>query len=171
MICLNCKKETSNPKFCSRSCSATYSNKNNPKRKPKIQVCSKCGSELKTTRYKGQGRLSHRSLCGSCLELKYDWSKVSKKSVNSIRNYQINSRIRGLARTIYLKSGLPKSCFVCGYDKHFEVCHIKAISSFSEETTISEINSLENLVALCPNHHWELDNRKHVALSNCATGT
>ena len=30
-LCLNCGKETTNPKFCSRSCSATFNNKKREK--------------------------------------------------------------------------------------------------------------------------------------------
>lgn len=30
--------------------------------------------------------------------------------------------------------------------------------SFSMDSLISEINSLENLIYLCPNCHWEFDN-------------
>lgn len=45
-----------------------------------------------------------------------------------------------------------------GYDKHIEIAHIKAVSDFSDDSLISEINDKNNLVALCPNHHWEFDN-------------
>ncbi len=51
-----------------------------------------------------------------------------------------------------------KCCRECGYDKHFEVCHIKAISDFDPQTLITEVNKPENLVPLCPNCHWEFDN-------------
>ena len=70
--------------------------------------------------------------------------------------YQVNARVRGIARKLYCRSGLPKRCRACGYDKHFEVAHIRAISDFPPETAIAEINSLSNLVALCRNCHWEL---------------
>jgi predicted restriction endonuclease len=39
-----------------------------------------------------------------------------------------------------------------------EVAHIKAVSNFSEDSLISEINDISNLIGLCPNHHWEYDN-------------
>ena len=48
-------------------------------------------------------------------------------------------------------------CVVCGYDKHIEIAHIKAVSEFSESSKLSEINDPNNLIALCPNHHWEYD--------------
>ena len=32
-----------------------------------------------------------------------------------------------------------------------------AVSDFDDSALISEINSKDNLIALCPNHHWEYD--------------
>ena len=61
------------------------------------------------------------------------------------------------ARRVYNKSDKPKECAVCGYNNHIQVCHIKAVKDFDENTLIKEINSLDNLIALCPNHHWEYD--------------
>ena len=45
---------------------------------------------------------------------------------------------------------------VCLY-QHYEVCHIDGISTHSDDVTIDEINDIDNLVAMCPTHHWELD--------------
>lgn len=47
MICLNCQVATSNPKFCSNSCSASYNNKAKPKRKPEGK-CVHCDSPCVT---------------------------------------------------------------------------------------------------------------------------
>ena len=58
----------------------------------------------------------------------------------------------------FKNSGKPLVCKLCNYEKHVEICHRKSVSDFSDETTVSEINHIDNLVALCPNHHWELDN-------------
>lgn len=75
------------------------------------------------------------------------------------KNYQsYRSAIRKLAEKIYTDSGQKKVCAICGYDKHAEIAHIKAVSEFDDSATIAEINSLNNLIALCPNHHWEYDN-------------
>lgn len=49
-------------------------------------------------------------------------------------------------------------CYFCDYSKHIEVAHIKSVQSFDENNLIGSINSIENLVALCPTHHWEYDN-------------
>lgn len=75
------------------------------------------------------------------------------KSWQTARSY-----IQKFARNIYVNSSKPKQCVICGYDKHYEVAHIKAVSDFNDSTLISEINNIDNLIALCPNHHWEYDN-------------
>lgn len=70
----------------------------------------------------------------------------------------MNSSIREWARKVYLRAGLPRKCCVCGYDKHIHISHIRSVASFPDDALIEEINALDNLVALCPNHHWEYDN-------------
>ncbi|MFN4973832.1 MAG: HNH endonuclease [Bacteroidota bacterium] len=67
--------------------------------------------------------------------------------------------VRSRARTIARKLNLT-TCIRCGYNKHVEIAHIKAISEFDETALLSEINSKENLMPLCPNCHWENDNIK-----------
>jgi len=51
-----------------------------------------------------------------------------------------------------------KSCELCGYDKHVEVCHIKPIADFPDTALVSEVNDISNIKILCPNCHWEFDN-------------
>ena len=150
--CKNCKKNTKNPKFCSRSCSAKTTNKI-PKRKKQISFCILCG---KTTKF------FRRRFCENCNPIKKDWSKITYGEIKT-KKYQQNSIIRSNARKSYKKSGQPQCCIICGYKKHFEVCHIKAISSFRDTAKVSNINHISNLVALCPNHHWEFDHQ-HLSL-------
>ena len=47
---------------------------------------------------------------------------------------------------------------VCGYSIHYEVRHIRAVKSFPDTATMAEVHNINNLIALCPNHHWEFDN-------------
>ena len=48
MQCLNCQIHTENPRFCSRSCSASYNNRLSPKRQRVIRqpdtTCKSCGN-------------------------------------------------------------------------------------------------------------------------------
>lgn len=48
--------------------------------------------------------------------------------------------VRGRARAVAKKLGMT-CCKACGSDKHFEVAHIKAISSFPDTTLVSEVNA------------------------------
>ncbi len=146
MICLNCGAETTNPKFCSKTCSAQYNNKRFPRRDRARNSCEKCGAEAR----------SRRRFCDKCNPMNgADWTKRTLSYVRSFLDY--NARIRQLARRAYEKSSKPKKCARCGYTKHIEICHIRSIQDFPDDTPISVINSLDNLVALCPNCHWEFD--------------
>lgn len=70
------------------------------------------------------------------------------------KNWQAaRSSIRKHAEKVFNSSKEDRKCCLCGYDKHIEIAHIKAVSDFSDETLISEINNIDNLVPLCPNHH------------------
>lgn len=75
------------------------------------------------------------------------------------KNWQsARSSIQHHARKVYFDSNPTPKCAICGYTNHVEVAHIKAVADFSDDATISDINSISNLVGLCPNHHWEYDN-------------
>lgn len=85
--------------------------------------------------------------------------KTKGELLSERKNYQsCRSSIRKLAEKIYTDSNKPLKCAICGYDKHVEIAHIKAVSDFEDSAIIAEINSIDNLIALCPNHHWEYDN-------------
>lgn len=115
----------------------TICGKNCDKRK---SICLECSSEKRR-----QKMLKTEQTIG---EKTYDKHKYAKYSY-----------VRYHAREVMKEAGINK-CQKCGYDKHIECCHIKAVSSFPPETKISEINSLDNLIGLCPNCHWEFDNLK-----------
>ena len=66
------------------------------------------------------------------------------------------SRVR-IATTARARYDRPMACVICGYNKAVDVCHIKDIKDFPNYATVLEINSQSNLIALCKNHHWELD--------------
>lgn len=86
--------------------------------------------------------------------------KLTKKTLFDTRGYQkARTAICKNARFIYKQSNKNKSCIVCKYKKHYEVAHIKPVSEFEDNELISTINNVDNLIALCPNHHWEYDNK------------
>ena len=100
-------------------------------------VCTNCRSKNATEKWKKE-RLGNKV---------YDNHKYAK--------YQY---VRHFARSIGLKTW--DKCCKCGYDKHIEICHIRPISDFPPETFLSEVNDISNLIALCPNCHWEHDHAK-----------
>ena len=153
--CLQCGKETSNPKFCSSSCAAKYNNpiKLYKNKKKYSHYCKKCGKFLCEN-----SRNDSPNFCDSCNSNRVNWDLITLEEIHKKRKYQNNSRIRDLAKKKTKNIKRFQSCANCGYDKHVEVCHIKAIKSFPLTALVSEINDLNNLVGLCPNCHWEFDN-------------
>lgn len=123
--------------YCCKKCSNQCKN-----RKKKKTFCE-CGNEI----------TSRKKYCSKCLENKSIENKTLGEftSLGSARYSQIREHARKVAKVIEDK------CLICGYDKHVEIAHIKAISKFESNSLVKEINDLNNLVKLCPNHHWELD--------------
>jgi HNH endonuclease len=141
MNCKTCSKETSNPSYCSRSCSAKSTNRSHPKRKPEGN-CRDCGTVVPSS-------LAYCPGCRKLREMSVDKSKNSNKGNNpSCRTH---------ARKVYAGSQRPLACCLCGYDKHVDICHIRDIRDYPDGTLFSVINISENLLAMCKNHHWEFD--------------
>lgn len=126
--------------FCNHSCSATF---NNQQREVKEKVKIEKESVNKKEKFEFILSLTKKDL-------------IEKHQIY----YKFRSVIRKHAHFIFNKHHKHQECKICGYDIHVEVCHIKSVSSFGDDTMISEINSIDNLVGLCPNHHWEFDNGK-----------
>ena len=148
--CFNpeCTTVTSNPKFCSRSCSATITNTTSPKRSKEYKYrCSACGEPVSNKK---------TVVCQSCRNLAYQKSTIDMLVYEKGHRSNAFGAIRSRARTVAKQENRTK-CEVCGYTKHIEVCHKKPISAFSGSATMAEVNANKNLIVLCPNHHWELD--------------
>lgn len=124
--------EVRKKRFCNRSCAASYNNRAKPKIKKEVKI-----KEYKKT-------LPERT--------KADLFGSSKNWTTA------RSQISRHARKVYAKSGKSFSCSFCGYSLYTEVCHLLDVKDFSEDSTVESINSIDNLIRLCPNHHWEFDN-------------
>ena len=147
-------------RFCNRSCAAAYNNHAYPKRKrsdnrPMIS-CHSCGILINT------GDLRRR-YCDTC---KYQSRRVvnalgkrTKEGLfSSSANWQsARSSLRIHACKVYARSNKARECVACGYSLHVNIAHRRPVSAFPDTALISEINHISNLVALCPNHHWEFD--------------
>jgi len=51
-----------------------------------------------------------------------------------------------------------EQCENCGYDRHVDVAHVRAVSDFPKDAKLIEVNAQSNLLYLCPNCHREFDN-------------
>lgn len=119
-------------------------------------------------------KMSRRKFCGPSCVQKYSWTvgrhnrmeAIKKRLANRGDLQKLRTRspryyanvIREDARQTYFLSTTNRVCEKCGYTKHIDVCHIKAIKNFSSTALFNEINARENLIGLCRNCHWELDN-------------
>ena len=129
--------------FCDTSCSASFNNSQRPlKCKPKKE------KNLRPEKFSY-------------------FNGVTKKMFFETKGvyYKFRAQIRKHAQYIYEKNNGSRKCGFCGYDKHIQVCHIKSVSSFNDCDLITDINSKDNLIGLCPNHHWEFDHG-HLTIEN-----
>jgi cytidyltransferase-like protein len=127
--------------------------KNTGKRKP-LKKCKICGKRVwsgSENCLKCDGHIKRISYSELTLE-----KAISISTGNTTKFWQQNIRrhARNMMKYEYKK---PKKCHICGYDTYVETCHIKPVSKFEKTVKIKEVNSEENLVYLCPNHHKEFD--------------
>lgn len=129
--------------------------------KPTPRVCIKCKSifyyDKEFVKRRTEMGLSKRTKkCSECYQKPTHYSTKAEvmRDGNALTRGSI---IRDAARKAILASGRTRSCHICGYSLHTEVCHIVAIKDHPGEALISEINHPDNLVILCRNHHWEFD--------------
>ena len=145
--CLHCAAPTANAKYCSRSCANHVNGRLFPSRKRVARSCKHCGAAL----------ASRRTTCDGCNPSRVDWRSVSLGQLKAKALQQYAAQVRSLARATYRQAGRPRACAVCGYDTHYEVCHVRPINEFLPTDAVADVNAFDNLVALCPNHHWEFD--------------
>jgi hypothetical protein len=127
MKCLVCNKETQNPKFCSKSCSAKQSNLGRNRRGTKRKNCKNCKKELNRNAY---------TYCSDAIRL----DRLNSGKVTST-----------VLKTFLLKKYGAK-CSFCGWEKinpvtgkcPIELDHIDGDSSN---------NDINNGRLLCPNCH------------------
>lgn len=171
--CLNCgelikiKKghkayQTKVKKYCTRSCAISSNNIGIRRHGDGSRECSNCTNIV--------SRGCKTGLCRTCLD-EQKWGKplseLTLKDVSYKNHHRaaIFAYVRYRARSWMIKNR-PIYCEYCGYDHHVECSHVKAINTFSEDTLINDINHPDNLLWLCPNHHWELEFGKIITLED-----
>jgi len=147
-ICLNCGKETPNPKFCSRSCAATINNKMSPKRQPQGK-CVYCSKKIKT---------SNLYCSEECLNLK----RIERKEERRVKlKEKLSFRKRRKLLAIELKGG---ECYCCGYKTcptALEFHHLdrgtKDFGIASKSSSLEALKKeLEKCILVCANCHREI---------------
>lgn len=151
--------------FCSKSCASKYRwgktgniGPKNSRMDRKIE-CKECGNifdkprdsnnELYNVKYCSD---FCRNEAGSIID-RESTIKEAKNRYKRWRSYR--STMTTQAKRYAKRAGMEEECYYCGYDFYVELCHIKAVSSFNENAKLKEVNSPDNLVYLCPNHHKE----------------
>lgn len=140
-----------------------------PRKRSNIILCKKCNKDT------GWYRAAY---CVECVNEGWHLVRIkglkpiNQRTIQEVIDSQSNKRsankynpIRVHARNIVKHLNIPLKCMRCAYDKHVEVCHIQPINNFNYETKVSTVNAINNLTLLCPNCHWEFDNKLITAIS------
>ena len=135
----------------------------------KIKVnCKNCNDEFE--KYGNEIKRTKSNFCSKSCSAKWNNVHNPKRHLKmdvTLEEYKVRgcsyrtykTRICEHARRVFGNNNKGKvvKCSECGYDKFYQVCHIKNVSSFPLSTKIGVVNKISNLVALCPNCHWEFD--------------
>jgi hypothetical protein len=143
--CQACRQQTRNPMFCSRSCAIRVHNRD--RKRALAGRCVVCAASIPERRKYCSAHSPTRPI---------DRNRPIETFVNNARTRSRLNRLRTDAGRVF-HAAHPYRCQNCGYDKFIEVCHKRSLTSFPLDTPISVVNSLDNLVGLCPNCHWEFD--------------
>lgn len=154
--CIQCGKKTENPKFCNKSCSASWTNKNFPKKRKnlKISECLNCSKVFEYNPSHSKGKY-----CSNSCQMHFKksqiiemWKKDPKSSIKT--GYKISSTIRN-----YLIEKAEKKCSLCKWGEMNEHTGNVPLEIHHIDGDCSN-NSEENLQVLCPNCHSLTHNYK-----------
>jgi hypothetical protein len=93
--------------------------------------------------------------CPYCTRINF--GKLPISNFRDRGNGRLN-KVRDHAQRVYAASDRPRICMICGYNLFIDICHIKDLQYFPDDTPISVVNDMANLLGLCPNCHREFDN-------------
>lgn len=149
--CDHCGKSYSTKEQSSKYCCTTCANRDIASKRnvpTKDSFCKECGcSHSRNSEFCSQ-------ICRSTFEMK-------SISIGEASKYSQQNRYRSIrdkGNNFYKHYGKSSECEHCGYSKHTENCHIRPVSDFEDGDTVWDCNKPDNMVFLCRNCHWELDN-------------
>lgn len=149
--CTTCNKETINPKYCSRSCAATFNNSLKPKRKRKPRgFCLQCSKELIRSQPKNP---NHGKYCSVKCARKYERCSRVKSGEAGIRALKTHMQIE-------LSMSSCSICTIAEWNNKQIVLELDHIDGNPEN------NSLINLRLLCPNCHSQTPTYKNRNMGN-----
>lgn len=128
-------------KFCSKSCSTSYTNKQRNYKKKSLNVCINCGKETPNEKY-----------CSNICQSEYEYKQYIKLWKDGINDgcsapYGVSRHIRR-----YLLEKYNNSCQCCGWNKENPFTHKVPLEVHHIDGNYKN-NSEENLQLLCPNCH------------------
>lgn len=152
-------------RYCSRACLAEV------QKRFIAQPCDNCSTLVYKQRK--NFRRSKLHFCNTQCLLEYKQIHIKPKTPQQLPKYITLADIpykanranqydivRSRARHKY-KHLYEKGCQHCGFTEHVEVCHRIPITQFLPTAKIDdEVNAPENILILCPNHHWCFDHKK-----------
>jgi len=143
-LCLQCKKPTKNPKFCNRSCSATYNN-----RKRAGVKCQNCKNPIDY----------NRKYCdNNCQNIYYRNLKIKALERGEYVGENLRFPTGGWAKN-YLLERFDHKCQSCGVGEEWNG---KPLTLEAEHIDgYANNNSIENLSLLCPNCHSQTSTYKN----------
>lgn len=167
MNCLNCDVETSNPKFCSRSCSASLNNALMPKRKLNNR-CFSCEGFIR----------SNVKYCSECYQVfiknrkvkfcdKHQIDRIIKngktyKCIECNKEAVVSYRQRAKKRLVENFGG---KCKICGYKKSTRALHFHHVDPSTKSFGIGTGNTrkwelvleeVKKCILVCSNCHGEI---------------
>lgn len=151
MNCLKCNKTTTNPKFCSLSCSSSYNNNIKPKKQKNkiVKTCTECG-KIYSSRAK--------KFCSRNCHSKNKWSVVSNriKDSNIVHNKGNFHSSKSAKR--FLQENCGHNCSICGIPPFWN--NESLIMILDHINGIPDDWNIANLRLVCPNCDTQLPTYK-----------
>jgi hypothetical protein len=137
-ICLSCREKTSNPKFCDRSCAATYNNRVSPKRHAKKSQCKNCGADLP----------SWRVFCSNAYQCDHRFKTITLPAF-------FKGQVEGHTLKRCLKATTEYKCDHCGNPGEHQ--SLPLVLQLEHRDGNHSNNLPSNLGWLCPNCHSQTE--------------